>query len=37
MFHFEKLEIYKQIALNAHNKMLRGDAYSINEAWKNLE
>ncbi|HPY58780.1 MAG TPA: DUF5677 domain-containing protein [Bacteroidales bacterium] len=34
---FEKLEIYKQIALNAHNKMLRGDAYSINEAWKNLE
>jgi len=34
---FEKLEIHKQIALNAHNKMLRGDAYSINDAWKNLE
>jgi hypothetical protein len=34
---FEKLEIYKQIALNAHNKMLRDDAYSINDAWKNLE
>lgn len=34
---FEKLEIYKQIAINAHNKMLRDDAYSINDAWKNLE
>lgn len=34
---FEKLEINKQIALNAHNKMLRDDAYSINDAWKNLE
>ncbi len=34
---FEKLEIHKQVALNAHNKMLRGNEYSINEAWKNLE
>lgn len=34
---FEELEIYKQIALNAHNKMLRDNAYSINDAWKNLE
>jgi hypothetical protein len=34
---FEKLEIHKQIAINAHNKMLRGDAYSINDSWKNLE
>jgi hypothetical protein len=34
---FEKLEIVEQIAINAHNKMLRGDTYSINEAWKNLE
>jgi len=34
---FEKLEIHKQIAINAHNKMLRGNAFSINEAWKNLE
>jgi len=34
---FEKLEIYKQIALNAHNKMLREDSYSINDAWKKLE
>lgn len=33
---FEKLDIYKQIALNAHNKMLRDDSYSINESWKNL-
>ena len=32
---FEKLDIYKQIAINAHNKMLRDDAYSINDAWKN--
>jgi hypothetical protein len=34
---FEKLEIYKQIALNTHNKMLRHDSYSINNAWKILE
>lgn len=34
---FEKLEIYKQIAINAHNNMLRGDEYSINDAWRNLE
>lgn len=33
---FEKSEIHKQIALNTHNKMLRGDAYSINDAWKDL-
>lgn len=33
---FEKLEIYKQIALNSHNKMLRDDQYSINDAWENL-
>jgi hypothetical protein len=34
---FEKIEIHKQIALNALNKMLRNDAFSINDAWKNLE
>ncbi len=34
---FEKLETVEQVALNAHNKMLRGDAFSINEAWKELE
>lgn len=34
---FEKLETYKQIALNTHNKMIRDDSYSINDAWKNLE
>jgi hypothetical protein len=34
---FEKLEIYKQIALNTHNKMLRDDSYSINDEWKKLE
>ena len=34
---FEKLEIYKQIALNTHNKMLRDDSYSINDAWKKLK
>lgn len=34
---FEKLDLHKQIALNTHNKMLRGDEYSINEAWRNLE
>ena len=33
---FEKLEIHKQIAINIHNKMLRGDAYSINKAWEIL-
>lgn len=34
---FEELEIHKQIAINAHNRMLRGDEFSINDAWKNLE
>lgn len=34
---FEKLDIHKQIAINALNKMLREDSYSINDAWKNLE
>lgn len=34
---FENLNIVNQIALNAHNKILRGDEFSINEAWKNLE
>lgn len=33
---FEKMEIEKQIALNALNKLLRGDAFSINDAWKIL-
>jgi hypothetical protein len=30
---FEKLEIEKQIAINALNKLIRGDKYSINDAW----
>jgi hypothetical protein len=30
---FEKLEIEKQIAINALNKMIRGNKYSINDAW----
>jgi len=34
---FEKLSLEKQIAINSFNKMLRGNDYSINEAWKNLE
>ena len=33
---FEKLSIEKQIALNEHNRMLRGDVFSINSAWQNL-
>jgi hypothetical protein len=33
---FEKLDIEKQIALNALNKLLRGDAFSINDAWEIL-
>lgn len=34
---FEKLEIHKQIAINAYNKLLRDDSYSINDAWKSME
>jgi hypothetical protein len=34
---FEKLEIHKQIAINTHNRMLRGESYSINDSWRNLE
>lgn len=34
---FEKLSIEKQIAINSLNKMLRGDKFSINDAWKELE
>jgi len=33
---FERLEIEKQLAINTHNKMLRGEMYSINDAWKIL-
>lgn len=34
---FETLPIEKQIAINSFNKMLRGNDFSINDAWKNLE
>jgi len=34
---FEKLSLEKQIAINFPNKMLRGNDYSINDAWQNLE
>lgn len=33
---FETLDIHKQIVINSHNRMLRGNEYSINDAWKNL-
>lgn len=34
---FEQLDSYKQNAINAYNKMLRGDDYSINDTWRALE
>lgn len=34
---FERLTLEKQIAINSFNKMLRGNDFSINDAWKNLE
>ena len=34
---FEELSTGKQIVINSLNKLLRGDDFSINEAWKNLE
>lgn len=34
---FERLDIVKQIAINSFNNMLRGEDFSINDAWKNLE
>ena len=34
---FEKQTLRDQIMLNFHNKMVRGDRYSINEAWRSLE
>lgn len=33
---FEKQSIKDQILLNFYNRMMRGDSYSINDAWKNL-
>ncbi len=33
---FEKQTIRDQILLNFYNRMMRGDSYSINDAWKNL-
>ena len=34
---FEKLSIEKQILLNCHNKLFRGDEFSINNTFENLE
>lgn len=34
---YERQGIESQIMLNAHNKLIRGDSHSINEAWKALE
>jgi hypothetical protein len=34
---FEGLSLEKQIAINSFNKILRGNDFSINDAWKNLE
>lgn len=34
---FEKLSLRDQVVINFYNKMMRGDEYSINEKWKELE
>jgi len=34
---YSKQSIKSQILLNSHNKMIRGESYSISDAWKNLE
>lgn len=34
---YSKQSIKSQILLNTHNKMIRGESYSISDAWKNLE
>ena len=34
---FERLSVLDQIVINTPNKMFRGDDYSINNAWENLE
>jgi hypothetical protein len=34
---FEKLEVHKQIAIDSHNRLLRGEKFLINDAMTNLE
>lgn len=34
---FEGLSLKDQILLNYHNRMVRGDNFSVNSAWKNLQ